>query len=66
MQTSIHHQLIRLGENCDRIAAILQRKKDHRMHRVYVGCRELSLCMVQALSALSAESKSQIKITEAA
>ena len=36
------------------------------MHRVYVGCRELSLCMVQALSALSAELKSQIKITEAA
>jgi hypothetical protein len=61
MPTNLLHELCNMGERCDAIAHVLQHERDANLHRCYVACREFSLALGHALTALADKTREQIE-----
>ena len=63
MHTSLLRQLCDLGEQCDNMAAALLRSSDKsgEAHRLYMACKEFSITLGRALTALTDKSRDQIE-----
>jgi hypothetical protein len=56
------HDIIDMGERAEKFAdSLLLQRDDHEMHRLGVVCRDFSLAVAHALTALSKETRTRVE-----